>query len=123
MFCPRCGTHNEDNAWRCIQCQADLHAPTPPGVGYGELTTSSKAVWSLVLGLLGLFCCGFVMGIIAIVIGLQAKQEIRENPGRFSGTGMATAGIALGIFDIVLNLIIPLIYFIFFAAEEGLLNF
>lgn len=54
-----------------------------------------KATASLVLGILGLFCCGWLFGIIAIVLSTQAKKA-----GNTSGK--VTAGFILGIVDIVL---------------------
>src|SRR4051794_8995083 len=56
--------------------------PPPPGYGgyggYGGAggyggppKNSSKAVWALVLGILGLLCCGFFTGIPAIILGKQ----------------------------------------------------
>jgi hypothetical protein len=52
--------------------------PPPPGYGYGGQPPRSnqKAVWSLVLGILGLVCCGFVTGIPALILGKMAQNEI-----------------------------------------------
>ncbi len=70
--------------------------PPPPGYAVG---TNQKAVWSLVTGIVGI-CCG-LLGIVAIVLGNQAKQEIQAT-GQ-GGMGMAQAGFVLGIVDLVLS--------------------
>ena len=85
--------------------------PPPPGGGYGgggyggygagPQGTNKKAIWSLVLGILGLVCCGFLAGIPAIVLGRSAQREIDASGGAQSGRGMATAGFVLGIIGVV----------------------
>lgn len=86
----------------------------PPGYGgpaYGGAPVQNKkALWSLILGILGFVCCGVVLGIVAIVLGQQAKGEIAASNGMQTGEGMAKAGVILGIIAIVVNLVsIPII--------------
>lgn len=75
-------------------------APPPPPQPYGSpyggaaAPKSSKPVWALVCGILGLLCCG-LLGIPAIILGRQAARE--GQPG-----GMAKAGEILGYIDIAL---------------------
>ena len=57
--------------------------------------TNKKAIWSLVLGIVGLVCCGFLAGIPAIILGNMAKKEIATSGE--GGGGMATAGLVLGV--------------------------
>ena len=75
--------------------------PPPPGYDYGSgggpAGTHTKAIWSLVSGIVGILVCGVILGPVAIWLGTTAKREIRESGGRLSGEGMATAGIVLGI--------------------------
>ena len=75
--------------------------PPPPPPQYGapmpgaSAGNNKKAVWSLVLGILGLVCCGIFTGIPAIILGSSARKEIaRTGQG---GSGMATAGLVLGV--------------------------
>ena len=63
-----------------------------------------EATWSLVLGIISIPCCGVVLGIVAIVLGVQAKNKIAKNPG-MEGSGKATAGIVLGIVGIFINIL------------------
>ncbi|WP_019146427.1 DUF4190 domain-containing protein [Aeromicrobium massiliense] len=83
--------------------------PPPPGGGYGygdggygaPPEQNKKALWSMILGIVGLLCCG-IAGIVAIVLGNQAKKEIADSAGRQTGEGMAKAGYILGIVAVVL---------------------
>lgn len=68
-----------------------------------------KATGSLVCGIIGLFFCGLILGIIAIVLGTGAKKAMQQS-GNFDGQGMATAGVVLGIIDLILHVVIAIIY-------------
>ena len=69
--------------------------PPGPTVPYGQppvqppvpvTQTSGKAVLSLSLGLLSLFCFGLLTGIPAIWLGFSSRREIREaNEARVQG--------------------------------------
>lgn len=52
-----------------------------------------KATGSLICGIISLFFAGIILGIVAVVMGVQAKKE------GFVG-GKATAGIVLGVIGI-----------------------
>ncbi len=89
--------------------------PPPPGYGapgpYGAPPgNNKKAVWALVLGILGLLCCGFFTGIPAIILGKQAQGEIDGSGGMQSGRGMATAGFVLGIIACIWGVISIILY-------------
>ena len=85
--------------------------PPPPQYGgqqpmYGgqpPAGTNKKAITSLVLGVLGLVCCGIFTCIPAIFLALSAKKEIAQR--REGGAGLATAGLVLGIIATVLGVI------------------
>ena len=86
----------------------DSAPPPPPGYGgYGSQPAGNnkKAIWSLVLGILGIVCCGFFTGIPALILGKQAQSEIDASGGQQTGRGMATAGFILGIISIVWGII------------------
>ena len=67
--------------------------------------TSVWAVLSLIsgiLGWLGLFGLG---GLIAVITGHIGSSQIKNDPGRFTGQGMAKAGLILGYINIAFSLI------------------
>jgi hypothetical protein len=65
--------------------------------------TNKKAIWSLVLGIVGLLCCGFLAGIPAIILGNMAKKEIATTGE--GGNGLATAGLVLGVLAVIWGVI------------------
>lgn len=73
----------------------------PPGYGVppGQSTTNGLAIGSLVCGLASLpgyiFCLGFPLGVIAIVLGIVALNQIDPASGQ-KGKEMAIAGIVVG---------------------------
>jgi hypothetical protein len=85
--------------------------------GYAAPKTNQKALWSMILGIVGIVCCGFVTGIPALILGNMAKKEIAASGGAETGGGMATAGVVLGIISIVLGLISLVLF------ATGALNF
>ena len=88
--------------------------PPPPGYGYGPgggmPISNKKALWSMILGILGLVCCGFFAGIPALILGRSAQREIDASGGMQTGRGMATAGFVLGIISCVLGVISVILF-------------
>jgi hypothetical protein len=83
---------------------------TEPAATAGTTTrTSGKAIASLVLGIVSLFFFGMIAGLLAIVLGYQARKEMDADPS-LGGRGLATAGMTLGIIGVVLWVIIILIW-------------
>jgi uncharacterized membrane protein YdbT with pleckstrin-like domain len=75
--------------------------PAPPSAQWAQpaapvqrATTSGLAVAALVTGLF--FWCFLVPGIVGIVLGFIALEQIADAQGRVKGRGMAIAGIVLG---------------------------
>jgi len=105
--CPNCRTavppRRDVIPTFCPQCGVRLPAPLAPHVPPhrplgGKPNTPAGAIASLVLGIMG-FCTpmlGFVLGLVAVFVGLDVRQRIRSSHGRLSGEGLATAGIVLG---------------------------
>lgn len=64
------------------------------------MPTNSNATTSLICGIISLFCCGMILGPIAILKGLEARREIAAgNQGEGAAEGgdvMALIGIVLG---------------------------
>ncbi|MBK5093594.1 MAG: DUF4190 domain-containing protein, partial [Actinobacteria bacterium] len=104
-------------------------APGPPGappaqppVPRAKQATSGWAIASLILGICGFTCIPLIGSVLAIVFGFLAKSEIKKSSGRVKGSGLATAGIVLGIILIALIVIaaavtVPL-YFVYVGPER-----
>jgi hypothetical protein len=75
----------------------------------------SRAVFSLVLGLLGLMMCQ-LFGPLAWYLGAAVRREDREE-GRPPNT-LATVGMVLGIVDTVL-FVVQLLFFAVFCVIYG----
>ena len=75
--------------------------------------TSPLAVWSLVLGILGVVllvvCIGPLFAIPGIICGHMAYSRIKRSGGVLTGEGMALGGLITGYISIALALVwIPL---------------
>jgi len=122
MSCPHCGTEIPAGATLCPSCGQPNALPYS---GTGEraipatgrtLSTSGKAVASLVFGILPL---SVFSSIPAIVLGHIALSDIKKSAGRLQGHGMAIAGLALGYLGVVL---VPFILIIAAIAIPNLLR-
>ena len=76
--------------------------PPPPPPAQSP-KTNDLATWSLILGILAMFCCGLFAGIPAIILAVQGKRQIALSNGQQTGGGLATAGLVLGIIATVLS--------------------
>jgi len=80
--------------------------PPPPGQGgYAVPQTNQKALWSMILGILSLVCCGLLAGIPALILGNSAQKEIAASGGMQTGEGMAKAGVILGWISVALSVL------------------
>jgi hypothetical protein len=76
---------------------------SPPPLPIGGLAsgapppTSGMAIGGLVCSILGLFCCGPLFSTAGLVLSVLALTQINQNPLRFSGKGVAVAGIAVAL--------------------------
>ena len=82
--------------------------------------TEPLAIWSLVLSLLGLFCCGLLSGIPGIICGHLALSKINKKP-ELQGRGLAMAGLIIGYFA-ALFWLLYLIFFGGLAMLRGILE-
>ena len=88
--------------------------PPPPG-GYPPMPQDHpRAMTSLVLGILGIVCCGLVAP-VALVMGRNAVREIDASGGRIGGRSTAQVGYILGIIGTVL-LAVSILWAIFAVA-------
>ena len=81
-------------------------APPPP-----VPPTNTKALWSLICGIVGILVLGIILGPIAICLGVSAKQEIQSTGSRDAqGQCQANAGIVCGSVALVLWIILVAVW-------------
>ena len=69
MYCPKCGTQNEDNAWKCVKCGEVLQSST----AVPQERVPNYLVQSI---LVTVFCC-LPFGIAAIVYAAQVNGKLQ----------------------------------------------
>ena len=139
MQCPNCGKVIVPGVTTCPDCGSPIGseapapppvyapgtppaAPGPPGTPPAQppfprakQANSGWAIASLILGICGFTCIPLIGSVLAIVFGFLAKSEIKKGSGRLKGSGLATAGIVLGMILIAVMVItaavtVPLYY-------------
>ncbi len=68
--------------------------------------TSVQAIWSLVLGILGMGCLWLLGSIPAILLGIAALKNIDHSGGALKGRGLGIAGIVTGSVGIFTGILI-----------------
>lgn len=96
--CPHCQIEIPAVSVRCEYCNRGVMSPD--GVYRGPKETAPGAVASLVCGVLGIFVCGIIFGLVAIQKADEAKTAIAADPS-LTGGGLATTGKVLGIIALV----------------------
>lgn len=87
--------------------------PTQAPAGGGRAGSSSdntKAIVTLVLGILSLICCGFFTGIPAIFVGKSELKAIDEGRSPETNRSLAKVGFILGIIGTILSCLGALAY-------------
>ena len=87
------------------------------------VTSSSRAVVALVLGILGIVLCP-LSAPVAWVLGKRAEEEIDASGGTIDGRGMATAGkitgiIGVGLLVLYMLILLVVVVFIGLIIDEG----
>jgi Domain of unknown function (DUF4190) len=85
--------------------------PSPYAVPGASLPDNKFGLWSMILGIVSLLCCGIFAAVPAVILGLQARKKVEA--GTANNGGMATAGIILG----ALGIVFTIIGFAIFAAN------
>lgn len=98
--------------------------PEGPHPGYAPiLPTNSKATASLITGITTLvlsWCCGLgVLGIVAVVLGIRGRAEVRASQGTQTGDGLALAGIITGAVAVVIGLAVIVLIVIVVATGSA----
>lgn len=82
-------------------------------------SSSNQAITALVLGILGIICCGFLAP-VAWYLGNQELKAISEGRSPAAGEGLAKAAKILGIIGTIL--LVFSILWIFFAGGMAVLQ-
>ncbi|MEI6252300.1 MAG: DUF4190 domain-containing protein, partial [Mycobacteriaceae bacterium] len=85
-----------------------------PGVYPMRPPDHPQAVTSMVLGILGLVCCGLASP-FAIWLGRKSVREIDASGGRWGARGQAQAGFIMGIIGTALWVLGVLFYVVLFV--------
>ncbi|OQB22936.1 MAG: hypothetical protein BWY12_00111 [candidate division BRC1 bacterium ADurb.Bin183] len=118
MFCSKCGTQNEDNNYRCINCGQILHSDPQPAITQrADYTIGGlipyKNPYALIAYFLGFFSIipflGLPLGIGACVLGLEGFKFAKEHP-EAKGERHAKVGVLLGGFFGFLNIVLVIIF-------------
>jgi hypothetical protein len=101
--------HPDDLAWY-EGARTWVQLSSVPGIGVNpplmadhRLTTKTLplAIWSLVLGILGIFTLGLT-SIPAIICGHLARRGIKRSDGTRSGEGLVITGLMTGYFGFII---------------------
>ncbi len=91
-------------------------APTQDAVGAtAAVRTNAKAVASLTLALVWL---GGIASLLAILFGLLARREIVRSFGAERGAGLASAGIVVGLFGLLLAGLVAAAFVVLFLLAR-----
>ena len=85
--------------------------------------TSTLAVVSLVAGILGWTLVPFFGSIAAVICGHLARKEIRQQPDRLEGDGLAIAGLVLGYLAIAMAVLAVVAIVLFFGGLAAFVAF
>lgn len=80
--------------------------------------TEPLAIWSFVMSLCGLLCCGLLLGVPGVVCGHIALSSIATKP-YLQGRGFAIAGLIIGYLAIAFW-ILSLTFFLVVSAVQGI---
>jgi len=80
--------------------------------GQPTQTGSTRAVVTLILGILSLVCAGFLTGIPAIILGNMELKAIKKGEAPKEGEGVAKVGFILGIVGTVLTCLAMIGFFL-----------
>lgn len=80
--------------------------------------TSPLATVALEAGIAGWWFFPVIGGVIAVITGHFAKDEIRKSQGQFDGDSLATAGLVLGYACLAVALLLGVLAILFFGIFD-----
>lgn len=101
MYCPHCGTANDNNNFKCVKCsQAIQGTPvffdTSDSAAMRMLLPVGRSGLAIAAGYAALFAPLIVPAPLALVLGILAVRDIRKNPKKH-GMGRAVFGVVTGV--------------------------
>jgi len=135
MYCSFCGHVIQDGAAFCSSCGAKTEPQQTPRyqASYGDnraytpvpppevAAAESKAVTSLVLGIIGniagFFVVGIILGLFAISEGKKARLVLSNSNHNF---WIALAGVITGIVSVVISVIFAIYWTLFIFIIQNL---
>jgi hypothetical protein len=145
IYCPKCGDQNTAGAQFCKTCGSRLStpanpeamAPTPPPVTPPPISSapqpqyavpppgappqkSNRAVIALVLGILGIFCCGPLSSIPGIIVAKMEMDAIARGEASAENLGMAKAAFWVSIGATALSVLGVCAYVALVGSMAGL---
>ena len=120
MYCPKCGTENDDNAYRCVECSGIIQVigarsvarPIEYDPGMRMLLPVGRSLLAIFAGYAGLFAILFFPAPIALILGILAVVDIKKHPDKI-GMGRAVFAIIMGV---VFSL--PLVFIVIAILSE-----
>jgi hypothetical protein len=106
-FCSNCLVDVRGQQY-CSACKVMALEGKVPGAAMaaqerGQLPNkAAKEV--LILSIVSIFCCGIILGPIAIFKAVQARAELNRDP-QLGGSGMVTAALVIAIISTILNIL------------------
>ncbi|NJN97102.1 MAG: DUF4190 domain-containing protein [Anaerolineales bacterium] len=86
---------------------------------YASSQTNTMAIISVIAGVVSWVALPLIGGVVAIVTGHMARNEIKNNPG-MQGDGLAIAGLILGYLHMVTFCGGVLLFLLIFGGVVGL---
>ncbi|HYZ02461.1 MAG TPA: DUF4190 domain-containing protein [Candidatus Binatia bacterium] len=111
------------------------YVPPPPGYAQGPYTqpgafpgalqpaNNGMAIASLIVGITSIplsLCCialGPVAGIVGVILGFVARNQINQSGGAQAGSGLALGGLICGGIGILIGVIFIVLELIFFGLS------
>ena len=80
---------------------------------------SQLCLWSLILGIVSMVCCGFLTAIPAVVCGHMGLSAVGDESGPLRGRSFAIAGLVMGYLSLVLSCLSSLMLGAMYAADPA----
>lgn len=118
--CPKCNQMNPAEAAFCLNCASPIGSAPPPIGAPSQFGTtppvqpgaqpSQKGLFSLILAIIALICCGPFAGIPAAILGWMELDAIKTGRTPADNKWMAQVGLWGGIVSTVLHIIGYVLY-------------